>query len=237
MPTLTVIDKVKIQNISVPVVYRPSVNKVEMKNAGALLSDGNISSGFEYDINKSSWKGNVKVAHLDFGKLATPFLPEGELVGSIDAEVIMNGELGTKTNGMMETSYANGKFSTTPGYFHKMAMLETITPTKRISFENASGTFFWNGTDIFLNPGTRIKAGNDEPLYRYVAANGSLGIPGKGLKLMCDGRFDLKILDQLLGAMKGVFQYMTGSLGRNVLKDAAGRVLGIKRRDLQNVSS
>ena len=236
VPSLTVIDKVNVRNISVPVVYRPSVNKVEMKNASAKLSDGEISSGFEYDITPASWKGNVKVAHLDFGKLAAPFLPEGELVGSIDAEVSMKGRQGTNKNGMMETSYANGKFSTTPGYFHKMGLLETITPTKRISFENISGTFFWNGNDIFLNPGTGAKAGSDEPLYRYVSVNGSLGVPGKGLKLLCDGRFDLKILDQLLGAMKGVFQYMTGSLGRSVLKDAAGRVLGIKRRDFQNVS-
>ena len=236
VPSLTVIDKVKVKDISVPVVYRPSVNRVEIRKASALLSDGEINSGFEYDINKSSWQGNVKVAHLDFGKLANLFLPEGELIGSIDAQVVMNGQQGTKANGMLATSYANGKFATTPGYFHKMAMLDRITPTKRISFEKIGGTFFWNGSDIFLNPGTGAQAGNDEPLYRYVSVNGSLGIPGKGLKLLCDGRFDLKILDQMLGAMKGVFQYMTGSLGRNVLKDAAGRVLGIKRRDFQNVS-
>ena len=66
--------------------------------------------------------------------------------------------------------------------------------------------------------------------------NGALGLPGKGLRLLCDGRFDLKILDQFLGAMKGVFQYMTGSLARDVLRDAAGRVLGVKRKDFQNVS-
>ena len=236
VPNLTLIDKVKIQNISVPVAYKPSVNKVVMNKASARLSDGEINSGFEYDLSKLSWTGNLSVAHLDFGKLATMFLPEGELVGSVDAQVSMKGQQGTNKNGMMATSYANGKFSTTPGYFHKMAMLENITPTKRVSFEKISGTFFWNGTDIFLNPGTGAKAGNDEPLYRYVNVNGSLGVPGKGLKLLCEGRFDLKILDQFLGAMKGVFQYMTGSLGRNVLKDAASRVLGIKSKDFQNVS-
>ena len=56
------------------------------------------------------------------------------------------------------------------------------------------------------------------------------------MKLLCDGRFDLKILDRLLGAMKGLFQYMTGGLASNVLRDAAGRVLGVKRKDFQNVS-
>ncbi len=231
VPTLKVMDKVDVKDISLPVVYRPSVNKVELKNASARLSDGDINTGFEYDMNKATWKGNVKVAHLDFGTLASKFLPEGELVGSIDAEINMNGR-----QGVMSTSYADGKFTTGPGYFHKMKMLERITPTKKISFEKINGTFFWNGSDVFLNPGTGARAGYDEPLYRYVTVNGSLGVPGKGLKLLCDGRFDLKILDQLLGAMKGVFQYMTGSLGRDVLKDAASRVLGIKRRDFQNVS-
>ena len=231
VPALKVMDKIDVKNISLPVVYRPSVNKVELKNASARVSDGDIKTGFEYDMNKSTWKGNVKVMHLDFGTLANKFLPEGELVGSVDAEINMNGR-----QGVMPTSYADGKFTTGAGYFHKMKMLDSITPTKRISFEKINGTFFWNGSDVFLNPGTGARAGYDEPLYRYVMVNGSLGVPGKGLKLLCDGRFDLKILDQLLGAMKGVFQYMTGSLGRDVLKDAAGRVLGIKRKDFQNVS-
>lgn len=236
IPKLDVMDKVQVKNVNLPVVYRPSVNKVEVKNASANLSDGTIKTGFDYDITKASWKGNVKVLHLDLGKLVNKFLPEGELIGSVDAEVSMKGQNATKSNGMMATNFANGKFSTTPGYFHKMAMLDKVTPTKRVSFEKINGTFFWNGSDLFLNPGTGARAGNDEPLYRYVSVNGSLGIPGKGLKLLCDGRFDLKILDQLLGAMKGVFQYMTGGIARNVLKDAAGRVLGMKRRDFQNVS-
>ena len=228
---ITVLDKITIGKIDIPVVFNPAKNKVEIKKASALLSGGVINSGFEYDLNASEWKGAVKVSHLDFGKLATAFLPEGELVGSVDAEVSMKGQIG-----VMNTSFATGKFTTGAGYFHKMAALDSITPTKRISFERINGTFFWDGMDLFLNPGTGARAGSDEPLYRYFTVNGSCGVPGKGMKLLCDGRFDLKILDQLLGAMKGVFQYMTGSLARDVIKDAASRVLGIKRKDFQNVS-
>jgi hypothetical protein len=159
-------------------------------------------------------------------------MPEGELVGSVNAQVNAKGNYG----GEMPANYANGKFETTPGYVHKIAMIESITPTKKISFEKINGTFFWDGKDVFLNPGTGARAGADEPLYRYFTINGSAGVPGKGMKLLCDGRFDLKILDQLLGAMKGVFQYMTGGLTRNVLKDAASRAMGLKGRDFQNVS-
>ena len=134
IPNLDVMDKLNIKSIILPVVYRPSVNKVELRNGSARFSNGQVNTGFEYDLTKANWKGNVKVAHLNFGDLANKFLPEGELVGSVDAEVSMKGQ--------MTTSFATGKFSTTPGYFHKMELLETITPTKRVSFEKISGSFF-----------------------------------------------------------------------------------------------
>ncbi len=229
---LTVMDKIKIQNIFMPVMYVTSNNKVRMKKGSIKLYDGVVNTDFELDLNKKEWEGKVDMSHLDFGKLATPFMPEGELVGKVDAQVTMKGNFG----GIMAMSFANGKFSTSPGYIHKMAMIEKISPTKRISFEKINGTFFWNGSDVFLNPGTGARAGIDEPMYRYFMINGSCGVPGKGLKLLCDGRFDLKLLDQFLGAMKGVFQYMTGGLTKNVLKDAASRAMGLQGKDLQNVS-
>ncbi|MBQ3347381.1 MAG: hypothetical protein IJG39_09870, partial [Synergistaceae bacterium] len=189
---------------------------------------------FEVDMKEkiTEWRGNVKASHVDFGKLAQPFMPEGEVVGTVDANVTMKGS----SSMGMNLSFADGNFSTSAGALQSVKALESITPTGKITFEKISGSFFWDGKDLFLNPGTGARAGFDEPLYRYFTINGSCGIPGKGMKLLCDGRFDLKLLDQLLGAMKGVFQYMTGGLTRNVLRDAASRVMGIKRRDFQNVS-
>ena len=235
MPKLTAIDKVTVRDISVPVTVRLASNKIEVKNARAVFCDGVIRSGVDVDLANSTWKGNVTLKGLDMGKLAAPFLPEGELVGSADANVEMKGSFGT-----FPTSFASGNLTTSRGYLHKMAMLNRVTPTKRISFENIRSTFFWNGTDLFLNPGTQVTAGPGEPLYRYFAVNGAMGIPGKGLKLVFQGRFDLKILDQFLGAMKGVFQYMTNTLvsggTAGFLRDAAGKMLGIKKRDYQDVS-
>ncbi|MBR2208180.1 MAG: hypothetical protein IJ859_05150 [Synergistaceae bacterium] len=228
---IKLMDKISIKNISLPIVFLQDKNKIEMKNGNAYLSDGIIKTGLDVDLTKKNYTSKVKISDLDFGKLAGKFLPEGELIGKANAEANIKGNFG-----VMPTSYANGKFSTTPGYIHKMSIIDKVTPTKKISFENISGSFFWNGKDLFLNPGTGATADKNEPLYRYVHINGSLGIPGKGLNLLFDGRFDLKILDQLLGAMKGVFQYMTGNLAQNVLRDAAGRIFGVKRRDFQTVS-
>ena len=230
---ITLMDKVKIENISLPVTYHTAKNRVEMTNGTARLSGGEIKSAFAANLGEkvTEWNGNLKVAHLDFGKLAKPFLPEGELTGSVDVQVTMKGS-STK---YIALNFADGKFKTGNGFL-KMPILDKITPTKQITFDEISGSFFWDGRDLFLNPGTGARAGFEEPLYRYVNINGALGVPGKGMRLLFEGRFDLKILDQLLGAMKGVFQYMTGGLARNVLRDAAGRVMGLKRRDFQNVS-
>ncbi len=226
-----IIDKIDIEKISLPVVVNLANNKIEMKKGSAQVSNGQVNSAFNYDMSKSKWDGKVDISHLNFGKLAAPFMPEGELVGSVDAKITMKG-----SNNVMALSFANGKFTTTPGYLHKMSMIDKISPTKRISFEKIAGSFFWNGTDLFLNPGTGATAGPGEPLYRYFTVNGSAGLSGKGLKLLFDGRFDVKVLDQFLGAMKGVFQYVTGSIFRDIFKDTAARIAGIKRRDFQNVS-
>jgi len=228
---IKIMDKISIKNIFMPVLFSQAENKIKMKNGTATLSDGVINSNFEADLTKKLYSGKVNVSYLDFGKLAGEFLTEGEVIGKVNAQANIKGNFG-----VMPASYANGKFSTTSGYIHKMSIIDKVTPTKKISFEKISGSFFWNGKDLFLNPGTRAVAGSDEPLYRYVHVNGSLGVPGKGLNLLCDGRFDLKILDQLLGAMKGLFQYMTGNLAQNFLRDAAGRIFGVKRKDFQNVS-
>lgn len=235
VPSLKALDgKINVKNISLPFKFISNSNKVTLKNGHAELSGGVITSNLDINLADSTWTGNASVKKLDFGKLAAPFLPEGELIGTVDANMGMKGNLG-----VLSTSFASGKFSTSSGYLHKMAILDKITPTKRVSFENIRGTFSWDGRDLFLNPGTQATADANEPLYRYFAVNGSMGIPGKGLRLMCDGRFDLKILDRILGAMKGAFQYVTGSLsgnGTGFLKDAAGRVIGVKKRDFQNVS-
>lgn len=231
---ITLMDKITVNNINLPVKFLTDKNKIQMTTGRATLSGGVIRAEFEVDMEDSQteWRGEVKASNVDFGKLTKPFMPEGELVGTASGQVVMKG---TSTK-YIALSFADGQFTTGPGCIQKVKMLENITPTGKITFEKINGSFFWDGKDLFLNPGTGARAGFDEPLYRYFMINGSMGLSGKGLKLLCDGRFDLKLLDRLLGAMKGVFQYMTGSLARNVLRDAASRVMGVKQKDFQNVS-
>ena len=219
-----------VTDIALP--FRVSGGKATLNGGRAVFCKGSVRADADVNLAESKWQGTAKVSGLDLGDLTRPFLPEGELVGSADANVRLKGNFGT-----LMMVFANGGFTTSGGYLHKVEMIETISPIKRITFETIRGTFFWDGSDLWLNPGTQATAGPGEPLYRYFSVNGPLGIPGKGLKLVCKGRFDIQLLNRVLGALKGVFQYFTGGLSNgDLLKNVVGKALGIKKRDFQDVS-
>ena len=225
-----------VTDIALP--FRVSGGKATLSGGRAVFCKGSVRADADVNLAESKWQGTAKVSGVDLGDLTRPFLPEGELVGSADANVRLKGNFGT-----LMMVFANGSFTTSGGYLHKVEMIETISPIKRITFETIRGTFFWDGSDLWLNPGTQATAGPGEPLYRYFSVNGPLGIPGKGdkgdkgLKLVCKGRFDVQMLNKVLGAMKGVFQYFTGGLSNsNLLKSVLGEALGVNKRDFQDVS-
>lgn len=219
-----------VTDVALP--FRVSGGKATLNGGRAVFCKGSVRADADVNLAESKWQGTAKVSGVDLGDLTRPFLPEGELVGSADANVRLKGNFGT-----LMMVFANGGFTTSGGYLHKVEMIETISPIKRITFETIRGTFFWDGSDLWLNPGTQATAGPGEPLYRYFSVNGPLGIPGKGLKLVCKGRFDVQMLNRVLGAMKGVFQYFTGGLSNtNLLKNVVGEALGISKRDFQDVS-
>ena len=220
-----------VTDISLP--FRVSGGKAHLSGGRAVFCKGTVRANADVDLSESKWQGTVGVTGLDLGDLARPFMPEGEVVGAAEANVRLKGNFGT-----LMMVFANGDFSTGPGYLHKMKVVEAVSPIKRITFETVRGTFFWDGSDLWLNPGTQATAGSGDPFYRYFSVNGPLGIPGKGLKLACKGRFDVQMLDKVLGALKGVFQYFTGGLsgGGDVLKGIVGKALGIEKRDFQDVS-
>ncbi len=208
---------------------------IRLKAGKALLCKGNVNIDTDVNLKESKWNGSVKVRGIDLCELTAPYMKEGEIVGSADVNATMKGNFG-----VVSMTFGNGNFETGSGYIHKMEAINKVSKTKKIAFENIRGTFFWDGRDLWLNPGTQATAPYNDPLYRYFAVNGALGVPGTGMKLICKGRFDIKLLDTFLSAIKGAFQYFTGDIaggmGLGVLKGAVGNMLGIKRSDFQDVS-
>lgn len=222
---------VHARDISLPV--RVMGDSATIRGGTGVAYDGKIAISADVFLPDQRWKAVTKITGLDIGKAAAPFMKEGAIVGSADINVNLNGNYGT-----LMMVFANGDFNSSSGHIHNFKVLDRIAESGRIAFEKIRGSFFWDGKDLWLNPGTQAIAPPGESLYRYFAINGSMGIPGKGLDLNCYGRFDVHLLDTVLGALRGVFQLMTGTLsgGGQLMRQAVGKVVGITERDFQDVS-
>lgn len=222
---------IQVKDISLPV--RVLGNSATIRNGSGVAYDGKIAISADVFMPEQRWKAVTKITGLNIGKAAAPFMKEGEIVGSADVNVNLNGNYGA-----LMMTFANGDFNSSSGHIHKFKVLDKIAENGRISFEKIRGSFFWDGKDLWLNPGTQATAQPGDPLYRYFAINGSMGIPGKGLALNCYGRFDVHLLDTVLGALRGAFQLMTGTLtgGGQLIRQAMGKVVGLTERDFQDVS-
>jgi hypothetical protein len=212
-------------------------DQVTLRDGTARLFDGAVSLSADVNLPDQQWRASVKIEGLDLGQAAEPFMSQGAIAGSADVSVSANGDYGT-----LMMVFARGDFKSGSGYIHEFSALDAVTKDGRLPFEEIRGSFFWDGKDLWLNPGSQATAPPGAPLYRYFALNGSLGIPGTGLGLMCQGRFDVQALNTVLGALKSAFQYMTGtlsgggSLGGSLLRGVAAKVVGYTEHDFQDVT-
>jgi hypothetical protein len=210
-------------------------DRVIVGGTGRLFG-GLVSVSADVFLPERSWNAAVGITGLDIGRAAAPFLPQGEIVGSADVNANLRGNYGA-----LMTLFADGDFRSGEGFIHKVDAFDILTESGQVSFEEIRGSFFWDGVDLRLNPGTQATAKRGDPLYRYISVTGPLGIPGNGLDLDFKGRFNITALDSVLGALKGAFQLMTGNLtgagGGQILRSALGKLMGLPaERDFQEAS-
>ncbi|MDR2179345.1 MAG: hypothetical protein LBP21_03460 [Synergistaceae bacterium] len=222
---------IKLQDISLPI--RVEGDRATIRHGTGLAYDGKIGVEADVSLPDQKWSATAKVTGLDIGQAAEPFMQQGAVVGSADVNVRLTGDYGA-----LMMVFANGDFRSGEGYIHRFDVLDKIAKDGRISFKEIRGSFFWDGKDLWLNPGTQATAKERDPLYRYFSMNGPLGLMGKGLALNCKGRFDVHALDMLLGALKSAFQIMTGGLsgGGQMLRQAVGKLVGYTEHDFQDVT-
>jgi hypothetical protein len=230
LPTFSVAG-MQLRNIALPI--RVEGDQATIRNGTGLVYDGKIDVEADVSMPDQKWSATTKITGLDIGQAAEPFMKEGAVVGSADVNIRLKGDYGA-----LMMVFANGDFRAGEGYIHRFGILDKIAEDGRISFKEIRGSFFWDGKDLWLNPGTQATAKERDPLYRYFAINGPLGLMGKGLGLNCKGRFDIHALDILLGALKSAFQLMTGGLsgGGQILRQAVGKLVGYTERDFQDVT-
>ncbi|GHV44053.1 hypothetical protein FACS1894204_00460 [Synergistales bacterium] len=201
-------------------------------DGSARFAGGEVKLSADVKTAERGWKANIQIAGFSLGAAADNFLAGGAIVGSADANISAKGDYGA-----MMMTFANGDFKSTEGYIHKFKPLNAVVKGGKIPFQEIRGTFFWDGRDVRLNPGTQATAKLGDPLYRYMSVEGPLGIPGKGIGLNFRGRFDVHLLDDVLKAISGLFQATSGSvIGADQLaRQAVSKLVGYKEHDFQDV--
>ena len=222
----------QLENISIPVTV--SNGGITVRQGSGTVHDGRISIDADVDLSKRQWTMNAGLSGMNIGKAAAPFLDEGGVSGSAYVNVAARGDFGA-----LMMVFANGDFRVGEGYIYDFPALKMIDDDGRVPFQEVRGSFFWDGGDLWLNPGTQVTAVQGDYLYRFMGVTGSLGLGGRPLRLDFNGNFNVEALNIVLGAMRGAFDLTTGSLtdgGRQIARRAIGRAIGLAERDFQNVS-
>ena len=222
---------VEVNNVSIPISV--SNGNVVIRQGSGMIYDGKITFDADVDLSRSQWEMSAHVSGMDIGKAAGPFLPQGRIVGSADINLKGRGDYGT-----LMMMFVNGDFHTGEGYLHEFDFLNRIDDDGQVSFQEIRGSFFWDGNELWLNPGTQATAKPRDFLYRYLTVSGPMGLRGRELGLDFHGSFNVEALNLILGAMRGVFDLTTGSLtgGKQLVRQAIGRMIGLADRDFQDVS-
>ena len=221
---------IEVKDVSVPVIV--SGGQVAIYQGTGMMYDGKVMFDADVDLSESRFEMSANVSGMDIGKAARPFL-QGEIVGSADINLRGRGEFDA-----LMMMFFTGDFRTGEGYIHEFDALKRIDDDGIVSFQEIRGSFFWDGSELWLNPGTQATAKPGDYLYRFLAASGSMGLRGRELGLDFNGNFNVEALNMLLGAMRGVFDLTTGSLtgGRQLVRQTVGRIVGLSDRDFQDVT-
>ena len=222
----------QVENVSVPI--NVSNGAITVRQGAGTIHEGQISINADVNLPGRNWTMTASLAGMNIGKAVAPFLEQGGISGSAYANVSARGDFGA-----LMMMFANGDFRTSAGYIYDFAALKMIDDDGRVPFQEARGSFFWDGGDLWFNPGTQVNAEPGDYLYRFMAITGSLGLGGRPLRLDFNGNFNVEALNIVLGAMRGAFDLTSGSLtdgGRQIARRAIGRAIGLTERDFQNVS-
>jgi hypothetical protein len=221
-----------LENVALPIVV--SGDRATVDGGTGTLFGGTLSLNAAVSMPDTAWKADAKLRDLDLAKASAPFLGGIEVTGSADADVNMKGNYGA-----LMMTFASGTFKSSSGYLHKVAALSSLVPKGQVPFSEARGSFFWDGSELWLNPGTQVTAPKGGPLYKYLSVQGPMGLAGKNkLGLDFAGNFDVEVLSKLLNAVKGLFQLVTGTLseGSGFARAAVSRLIGLEDHDFEDVS-
>ncbi|PKL01983.1 MAG: hypothetical protein CVV55_06780, partial [Synergistetes bacterium HGW-Synergistetes-2] len=213
-PAFTVMG-LKGSNLSYPIAL--DGNSISSKGASLSFYGGTLRGGGALDIKTMKFSHTVELNGVDVNGVAQDFTGglEGKIGGLAKGSASISGALEPKLAYSGKGSVTIGEGSIT-GF--KAVQLLTALYRSGVRYSSVTAPFRLETGRFILEKGTKANAPQNDPLYKFLTAEGPIG-PKGALNLQCAGNVNLQVLNALTGGA-------IGGLSASSLEDALKGLLG-----------
>ncbi|MBL3539417.1 hypothetical protein [Aminivibrio sp.] len=200
-------------------------NTLSGKGAGASFYGGKASGNGSLDISTMKFSHSVELSGVDVNGVLQDFTGGlgGKITGLAQGSANVSGTLAPKFAFSGKGSAKIGE-----GAVSGFKVLDIVTKLHGISgirYTEVTAPFRLETGRIIFEKGTKATAPQNDPLYRFLTAEGPVG-PKGALKLQVAGNVNIQIINALAGGT-------LGGLTAGSLEDALRGVLGGARKGME----
>jgi translocation and assembly module TamB len=211
-----------------------------MEDSSAKAYGGHLEAQLVKDLNLSDWGGQISLTSADMAPLYKDFAPEseGSITGATNFTMRFTGD-SRRTNmkdGNGELEVQNGEIIG----FEATQAISRLMGGNPLRFQSAHFSFTVDGKTIYIIPGSRISAHQEDPVFKYVMFDGSF-TTDKNIDISCVGNVNIRALNALTAGIQGVLAstFENGGIGdtKDLLQDFLGNTLtGFSKNEFRDIS-
>lgn len=223
-----------IRDVSLPIIFEG--NEIIVKEGRGSLYGGEGRCKGTFDMVEREFKATFEVKGTDLGAaLDEAFPSKGLATGTADLSLNVEGSVAGRLffSGTGQLEVRDGAISG----LEAIQLMAAASGGDKLRYRSISASFAFDNNGFYILPGSRIAAPVDDPLYRYVSADGN--VSEDGIELNCHGEINVKALNALIGALNEISRIsQTGEkLSQGVLEGfLAGFLGGMSAREFHEVS-
>lgn len=202
----------------------------------ALFHGGNASLGFRMNLDSLGWELQTALDGADLGAIL-------QAVSKASGSVSGTADLDFKGKGNVSKGDFSGKglFQAREGAvtgYPWVDLLASLHGASGVRYQTLKAPFSVQGTQLTLQEGTKAIPQPGDPLYRSLAAQGTVG-PDEKLNLAVKGSVNAQVLNALMGGVQGGLLKGLGG-GASVQDVLKGALKGLtdagSKQDFRDVS-
>jgi len=217
-------------NLSYPITL--DGNALSSKGASLSFYGGSVRGNGSLDIKTMKFSHSLELNGVDVNGVAQDFTGglDGKITGTAKGSAAISGSMEPKLSYSGKGNVEIGEGSI--GGFKAVQVLTALYRTG-VRYANVSVPFRLETGRFILEKGTRANAPQNDPLYRFLTAEGPIG-PKGAINLQCAGNVNLQVLNALTGGA-------VGGLTARSLEDALRGIIGgvqtgMEKADFRDIS-